>query len=148
MKHKIIMAALLLFASKYSFCQYLGGDGAGEKKFAVANINLLAVAAYNDGLYKGGSSKGENAKEVKIIRLSRCNDLQLVWNGNQSVFWGNAANWDCGEIPFDKSRITIPADITRMPVIISNATASRIIFLANTTLNVIGNSAKLILTGK
>jgi hypothetical protein len=122
---------------------YNGGLGTGFLA-SISNINL----AQQDSLYNGGTGNGENQLSVALIRLSLCNDKQLVWNGNQSVFWNNAANWDCGTVPVATSLVTIPASYTRVPAIGASAIASNITLQAQSTLVILKDIGKLTLTGQ
>jgi hypothetical protein len=122
---------------------YNGGLDDGSN-FIATNLNL----SLQDSLYNGGLGRGDNQLSQVLIRLSLCNDKLLVWNGNQSVFWNNATNWDCGTVPISTSIVSIPANATRMPVIAAGATASRVIVLPNATINLIGAASLLTLTGQ
>lgn len=122
---------------------YNGGLDDGSN-FIISNLNL----SLQDSLYNGGLGKGDNQLSQVLIRLSLCNDKLLVWNGNQSVFWNNATNWDCGTVPINTSIVTIPADAIRMPIIAAPAIASRVTVLSNANINLIGGASLLTLTGQ
>jgi hypothetical protein len=122
---------------------YNGGVGNG---YFTNNINTdLSI---QDSLYNGGIGKGDNQLISVLIRLSPCNDNLLVWNGNANAFWNNPTNWDCGNIPINTSRVTIPSNATRMPIIAASAIASRVTVLSNANINLIGGASLLSLTGQ
>jgi hypothetical protein len=131
---------------------YLGkSDGLFEGGVAsgITQINVPSlILSINDGLYNGGNGKGDSKISLKTIRLSRCNDLQLVWNGNQTVFWGNPSNWDCGTVPNHKSLVTIPSNTSRMPLIVANALASKVTILSIANITVFGANGQLTITGQ
>jgi hypothetical protein len=113
---------------------YKGGSGIGYLSLS-QNLNL----GTSDGFYQGGAGIGHNTLVAKYIRLSRCNDAQLVWNGNDTVGWANAANWDCGTAPVATSIVTIPTSPKRWPIVNTNATikalnmqSGAVIYLPNT----------------
>lgn len=122
---------------------YNGGFGTG---YFTNNINTdLSI---QDSLYNGGIGKGDNQLSVALIRLGLCNDKQLVWNGNQSVFWNNAANWDCGTVPVANSIVTIPTSYKFAPIIGASAIASRVTVAPSANLYLIGRASALTLTGQ
>lgn len=122
---------------------YNGGIGTG---FFTNNFN--SDLSIQDSLYNGGIGKGDNQLSQVLIRFSLCNDKILVWNGNATVFWNNAANWDCGTIPINTSMVTIPANAARMPIIAASAIASRVTVFTNANLNLISGASLLTLTGQ
>ena len=122
---------------------YNGGLDDGSN-FIATNLNL----SLQDSLYNGGLGRGDNQLSQVLIRLSLCNDKQLVWNGNHSIFWNNATNWDCGTVPINTSIVTIPANAIRMPIIATPAIASRVTVLSNANINLIGGVSLLTLTGQ
>jgi hypothetical protein len=122
---------------------YNGGIGTG---YITNNIN--SDLSIQDSLYNGSNGKGDNQLSVALIRLSLCNDKQLVWNGNQSVFWNNAANWDCGTVPIATSIVTIPTSYKFAPVIGAGSIASRVTVAPSANLYLIGGASALTLTGQ
>lgn len=124
-KTSILQAALYISDSLYN-----GGTGNGfvQVKTHVALYTL-------DSLYNGGTGKGEDAWMGDRLNLGICSDT-LIWNGNRSVVWDDAANWDCGSTPGINSIVVIPAGAIRMPIVFGNATIRSLRLQTGASINV------------
>jgi hypothetical protein len=100
---------------------YNGGTGKGFT-LVITNVTLYGL----DSLYKGGTGKGEDEWKGYWLNLGICSDT-LVWNGNYSVAWGDAANWDCGIVPTITSTVYIPAGLLRYPIVLSAVEIKKLI---------------------
>lgn len=110
-KTSTMQAALYISDSMYN-----GGTGNGFTH-VISHVALYTL----DSLYNGGTGKGEDEWRGDRLNLGICSDT-LIWNGNRSVVWDDAANWDCGSTPGINSIVVIPAGAIRMPIVFGNAT--------------------------
>jgi hypothetical protein len=121
---------------------YNGGEDDGSS-FAYLNVSL----AIQDSLYNGGLGKGENVVSVRGIKLSICNNINLVWNGNDNIFWTNKNNWDCGTPPTPISIVEIPSGILRYPTVFSNVSIKSLHLSPNASLTLAPLIGRLNVTG-
>jgi hypothetical protein len=124
-KTSILQAALYNSDSMYN-----GGTGNGFTQ-VITHVALYTL----DSLYNGGTGKGEDEWRGDRLNLGICSDT-LIWNGNRSVVWDDAANWDCGSTPSINSVVIIPAWAIRMPIVFGNATIRSLRLQSGASINV------------
>lgn len=92
---------------------YNGNPGDGYARVTMFSASM----GITDSLYTGNTGRGDIQSRPVNLNLSFCISDTIVWNGNYSVSWNNAANWDCGIIPGINSIVIIPTGASRYPVI-------------------------------
>jgi len=99
--------------------------------------NYQAIAISKNTWFRRKIINGQCNSISNSIYISITNNI--IWNGKLNADWNSSGNWCNNKIPNDTVDISIPANITNSPSILTSTTVKKLL---------LSNGAKLTITGK